>query len=160
MGILLISSTYFIQDYTLTNKKPAPDFVNVFPLIMLLLAVLLAMIKHTKKFACRTIRFTEMLGAGIITTFIGAFILAFYMFMYSAFNEETMKQLDEIGKSSFTSNQIKAAENIVSPSNILKSLGLGMASFGVVFFFGFISSFVFSMIVRTFHNMKLVEPDK
>ena len=107
---------------------------------MILVPIVLAIMEHRRKFTGRAMRFSEALGAGVITSFFGGIIFSIFIAIYSYVNPDIMAQL------AAQANQTKATEGLIT-SNAGKSVGSGFFYFVATFFIGFILSFISSLFL-------------
>ncbi len=139
MGILLTIYFYFTTQKAISDKENSAQ-TNILFIIMILVPIVLAIMEHRRKFVSKIMRFSEALGAGVITSFIGGIVFSIFIASYSYMNPDVMAQL------AAQANQTKATEGLIT-SDVGKSIGSGFFYFVATFFLGFLLSLISSLFL-------------
>lgn len=143
MGVLLIIYFWFTTRKTIEDGKSLDSIYNILNVMMILIPIILAIIEHRKKFIGRPMRYTESLGVGIITVFIGGAIASVFLFIYYYANTDVMEILEKITLKENPS----MVKNTMIEGHFKKAALGGLSAYILTFLFGFILSLVASIFL-------------
>lgn len=146
--ILIISTWYSISD-AVANNHPVSNAVNYTQVGIILMGLALAMMHHRRKFEGRIMRYTEALGAGIITALIGGIILAIFTFFFFYLNDDLRAGLEKISFDALTQEKQKTSLELgkdMTPFS--KVAGSAMFSFSMMLFYGLLGSLIMAVFFQ------------
>lgn len=149
ISLILIISTWYSTTDAIANHRPVSLAVNYIQIGIILMGLALAMLHHRRKFEGRIMRYTEALGAGIITALIGGIILAIFTFFFFYLNDDLRVGLEKISFNALTPDMQKTSHELskdMTPFN--KVADSAMFSFSMMMFYGLLGSLFMAIFVQ------------
>lgn len=149
VSAILSISTWVSTTQAVANHSPINQAVNYTQIGIILMALVLAMLHHRRQFAGRTMKYTEALGAGIITALLGGVLLALFTFLFFWLNDDLRIGLEQIAFDALSSEEKKTSLELTKGMTTFnKVAGSAMYAFSMMMFYGLLGSLCLAIFVQ------------